>query len=97
MPDLAKIEKIKDLTMILVNYPNNPTAVTASREFYQGLVDLARRKGFIIISDMAYSEVYFDNEKPVSILEIEGAKDAAIEFHSFSKTYYMTGWRIGWA
>ncbi|MBI5024093.1 MAG: LL-diaminopimelate aminotransferase [Candidatus Omnitrophica bacterium] len=97
VPDLAKIEKIKDLKMILVNYPNNPTAVTAPREFYEGLVALARSKGFIIVSDMAYSEVYFDNEKPVSILEIEGAKDAAIEFHSFSKTYYMTGWRIGWA
>lgn len=97
VPDLAKIEKIKDLKMVLINYPNNPTAVTAPRGFYQGLVDLARSKGFIIVSDMAYSEVYFDNEKPVSILEIEGAKDVAIEFHSFSKTYYMTGWRIGWA
>ncbi len=97
VPDLAKIEKIKDLKMVLVNYPNNPTAVTAPRAFYQGLVELARSKGFIIVSDMAYSEVYFDNEKPVSILEIEGAKDVAIEFHSFSKTYYMTGWRIGWA
>ncbi len=97
LPDLAKVEKIKDLKMMVVNYPNNPTATTATREFYQGLVDLARGKGFIIVSDMAYSEVYFDNEKPVSILEIEGAKDVAIEFHSFSKTYYMTGWRIGWA
>lgn len=97
VPDLARIEKINDLKMIVVNYPNNPTAAVAPREFYQGLVDLARAKGFIIVSDMAYSEVYFDNEKPVSILEIEGAKDVAIEFHSFSKTYYMTGWRVGWA
>ncbi len=97
VPDLAKIEKIKDLKMVLTIYPNNPTATTAPREFYEGLVALARSKGFIIVSDMAYSEVYFDNEKPVSILEIEGAKDVAIEFHSFSKTYYMTGWRIGWA
>ena len=97
LPDLAKVEKINDLKMMLVNYPNNPTAVTATREFYQGLVDLARSKGFIVVSDMAYSEVYFDNKKPVSILEIEGARDVAVEFHSFSKTYYMTGWRIGWA
>src|SRR3989338_2553110 len=97
LPDLAKVERIKDLKMMVVNYPNNPTATTATRGFYQGLVDLARGKGFIIVSDMAYSEVYFDNEKPVSILEIEGAKDVAIEFHSFSKTYYMTGWRVGWA
>lgn len=97
LPDLAKIEKIKDLKMAVINYPNNPTAVIASRGFYQGLVDLARNKGFIIVSDMAYAQVYFDNEKPISILEIDGAKDVAIEFHSFSKTYYMTGWRIGWA
>lgn len=97
LPDLAKIDRINDLKMIVVNYPNNPTAVTASRGFYQGLVDLARSKGFIIVSDMAYAEVYFDNEKPLSILEIEGARDVAIEFHSFSKTYCMTGWRIGWA
>ena len=81
----------------MINYPNNPTAATATKEFYTGLVGLAREKGFIIISDMAYSEVYFDGEKPLSIFEIEGAKDIAIEFHSLSKTYYMTGWRIGWA
>lgn len=97
VPDLNKIAKIKDLKMAVINYPNNPTATTAPREFYEGLVRLAREKGFIICSDMAYSEVYFDNEKPVSIFEIEGAKDVAIEFHSLSKTYYMTGWRIGWA
>ncbi|MBI5415392.1 MAG: LL-diaminopimelate aminotransferase [Candidatus Omnitrophica bacterium] len=97
LPDVAKIEKINGLKMIVVNYPNNPTASVATREFYQGLVDLARSKGFVIVSDMAYSEVYFDNQKPVSILEIEGAKEVAVEFHSFSKTYYMTGWRIGWA
>lgn len=97
LPDLARIEKINNLKMMLVNYPNNPTATTAPRAFYEGLVRLAKEKGFILCSDMAYSEVYFDNEKPVSIFEIEGAKDVAIEFHSFSKTYYMTGWRVGWA
>lgn len=97
LPDIKKIEQAKDVKMVLINYPNNPTAATAPREFYEQLVALAREKGFIICSDMAYSEVYFDGEKPNSILEIEGAKEAAIEFHSFSKTYYMTGWRIGWA
>lgn len=97
LPDLKKIADIKDPKMIVVNYPNNPTAATATKEFYTELVALARDKGFVIVSDMAYSEVYFDNEKPLSILEIEGAKDVTIEFHSLSKTYYMTGWRIGWA
>lgn len=97
LPDLKKIAEFKDLKAIVINYPNNPTAATATREFYAGLVELAREKGIIIVSDMAYSEVYFDGEKPLSIFEIEGAKDVAIEFHSLSKTYYMTGWRIGWA
>lgn len=97
LPNLDQIEKINNIKMMLINYPNNPTSAVATREFYEGLVKLAREKGFIIVSDMAYSEVYYDNEKPLSILEIEGAKDVAIEFHSLSKTYYMTGWRIGWA
>ncbi|MBU0468393.1 MAG: LL-diaminopimelate aminotransferase [Candidatus Omnitrophica bacterium] len=97
LPNLDQIEKINNIKMMLVNYPNNPTAAVATKEFYEGLVKLAREKSFIIVSDMAYSEVYYDNEKPLSILEIEGAKDVAVEFHSLSKTYYMTGWRIGWA
>lgn len=97
LPDLKKIADAKGIKMIVTNYPNNPTAATATREFYAGLVALAREKKFIIVSDMAYSEVYFDNEKPLSVLEIEGAKEVAVEFHSFSKTYYMTGWRLGWA
>lgn len=97
LPDLEKIASVKDPKMMVVNYPNNPTAAIATREFYEGLVRLAHEKGFVICSDMAYSEVYFDGQKPASILEIDGAKDVAIEFHSFSKTYYMTGWRVGWA
>jgi len=97
LPDLKKIESTNNIKMMVINYPNNPTAATATKEFYQGLVDLAREKSFIILSDMAYSEIYFDEEKPLSIFEIEGAKEVAIEFHSLSKTYNMTGWRIGWA
>ena len=97
VPDMKKIETIKDAKVMYVNYPNNPTSAIASREFYQELITWARDKGVIIVSDMAYSEIYYDNQKPVSILEIDGAKDVAIEFHSFSKTYNMTGWRIGWA
>lgn len=97
LPDLKKIEGLKDIKMIFINYPNNPTSSTATQEFYEGLVHLAHEKGFMIVSDMAYAEIYFDGEKPLSILEVNGAKELAIEFHSFSKTYNMTGWRIGWA
>jgi len=97
LPDLNRIAELRNIKCLYVNYPNNPTAATATREFYQELVDLARKKGIILVSDMAYSEIYYDGEKPVSILEIDGAKDVAIEFHSFSKTFNMTGWRIGWA
>lgn len=97
LPDLKKLAEIKDAKAMYVNYPNNPTSATATIDFYKELVALAREKGIILISDMAYSEIYFDGIKPPSILEVNGAKDIAIEFHSFSKTYNMTGWRIGWA
>lgn len=97
LPDLKKIGEYKDIKMLVINYPNNPTAAVATRSFYEGLVALAKEKEFIIVSDMAYSEVYYDDEPPLSIFEIDGAKDVAVEFHSLSKTYYMTGWRIGWA
>ncbi len=97
LPDLSKIEKMNGIKFMFINYPNNPTAATATREFYTKLVSIAREKGIIIASDLAYSEVYFDGEKPLSILEIDGAKDVAIEFHSFSKTFSMTGWRLAWA
>lgn len=97
LPDLKKIAEYKNVKAMFVNYPNNPTAATATREFYTELVTLAQEKGIILISDMAYSEIYYENKKPVSILEIPGAKEVAIEFHSFSKTYNMAGWRLGWA
>ncbi|MEG6506115.1 LL-diaminopimelate aminotransferase [Nitratidesulfovibrio sp. 1201_IL3209] len=84
--------------MIFVNYPNNPTAATAPRAFYEKLVGICRKHQVIIAHDTAYTEVYYDeNDKPMSILEVEGAKDVAIEFHSLSKTYNMTGWRVGMA
>ncbi|MEW5894520.1 MAG: LL-diaminopimelate aminotransferase [Candidatus Omnitrophota bacterium] len=97
LPDLKKAAEFKGIKCMYVNYPNNPAATTATREFYEELVSLAREKGIILISDMAYSEIYFDGEKPLSIFEIDGAKEVAIEFHSLSKTYNMTGWRVGWA
>ena len=83
--------------LIYINYPNNPTSATAERDFYRQVVDFARRNKIIVVSDLAYSEMSYDGYKPSSFLEVEGARDIAIEFHSLSKTYNMTGWRIGWA
>ncbi|HCL82160.1 MAG TPA: LL-diaminopimelate aminotransferase, partial [Nitrospiraceae bacterium] len=80
-----------------LNYPNNPTAANASEGFFKEAIALAEKYNIIICHDAAYSEMYYDNEKPVSFLEVEGAKDVGIEFHSLSKTYNMTGWRIGFA
>jgi len=82
--------------LIYINYPNNPTSATAERDFYRQVVDFARRNKIIVVSDLAYSEMSYDGYKPSSFLEVEGARDIAIEFHSLSKTYNMTGWRIGW-
>ncbi|HEK25636.1 MAG TPA: aminotransferase class I/II-fold pyridoxal phosphate-dependent enzyme, partial [Hydrogenobaculum sp.] len=76
--------------------PNNPTSAKAPDSFYKKLIEFAHKYGIIIASDLAYSEIYI-SEPPRSILEFEGAKDVAIEFHSLSKTYNMTGWRIGMA
>ncbi|CCH47939.1 LL-diaminopimelate aminotransferase [Pseudodesulfovibrio piezophilus] len=84
--------------MIFVCYPNNPTAATATKEFYERLIEKAREFNVIVVSDAAYTEIYYDSEnKPLSIFECEGAKDVCIEFHSLSKTYNMTGWRVGMA
>jgi len=93
LPDL---KAIKDAKLMFLNYPNNPTASCAGRGYYKDVVKIASKKGIIIASDLAYSELYYE-EKPVSMLEIEGAKEMTIEFHSLSKTFNMTGWRIGWA
>ncbi len=99
LPDFKSVPKdvLKRAKIIWVNYPNNPTSATATESFYKELIDWARGNNIIVASDLAYSEIYFGNEKPMSILQIEGAKDIAIEFHSFSKTFNMTGWRLGMA
>jgi len=99
MPDLKKIRAtaLNKARLIFVNYPNNPTASVATDEFYEGLIRFALENNIIVISDLAYSEIYFDGYRPRSLLEFEGARDCVIEFHSLSKTYNMTGWRVGWA
>jgi LL-diaminopimelate aminotransferase len=82
---------------MFLNYPNNPTAAVATEGFFKEAIELAAKYNIIICHDAAYSEMYYDNEKPISFLNVEGAKDVGIEFHSLSKTYNMTGWRIGFA
>jgi len=83
--------------ILYLNYPNNPTAAIAPREYLADCVEWCRERGALLVYDNAYSEIAFDGYRPPSILEIDGAMDVAVEFHSFSKTYNMTGWRIGWA
>jgi alanine-synthesizing transaminase len=83
---------------IVVNYPSNPTAQTAGLDFYKEVVALAKKHSIWVLSDCAYADTYFDdNNPPPSILQIEGARDVAIEFQSLSKTYAMPGWRMGFA
>ncbi|MDR2191728.1 MAG: aminotransferase class I/II-fold pyridoxal phosphate-dependent enzyme, partial [Endomicrobium sp.] len=97
LPDLNAIPEdiAKKAKIIFVNYPNNPTAAVATKEFYEELAAFAKKYNIIVAADAAYSEIYYE-EKPISFLEIEGAKEVGVEFHSLSKTYNMTGWRIGW-
>jgi LL-diaminopimelate aminotransferase len=99
LPDFERIpaEIVKKAKIVFVNYPNNPTGATAPRRFYEKLVGWASANKILIASDLAYSEVYFGKEKPLSIFEVPGAKDVAIEFHSLSKTCNMTGWRAAFA
>jgi alanine-synthesizing transaminase len=84
-------------TAIILNYPANPTTTTVPLEFYQGVVDICKKHGIWVISDLAYCEIYFENNPPPSILQADGAKDIAIEFTTMSKTYSMAGWRVGFA
>ena len=98
-PDLGAISQkaARRAKVMFLNYPNNPTAAIASTEQLQGAIDLAKEFGFAVAHDAAYSEISFDGTRPVSLLQLPEAKSIAIEFHSLSKTYNMTGWRIGWA
>ncbi|MGC6391920.1 MAG: LL-diaminopimelate aminotransferase [Alphaproteobacteria bacterium] len=84
-------------TMIVINYPSNPTAQVVDLNFYREIVKFAKKHDIFILSDLAYSEIYFDGKAPPSILEVEGARDVAVEFTTMSKTYAMPGWRIGFA
>jgi LL-diaminopimelate aminotransferase len=88
---------LRRASILYLNYPNNPTAAVASKEYLTRVVERCKELGILLVYDNAYSELAFDGYVPPSIFEIEGARDVAIEFHSLSKTYNMTGWRCGWA
>src|SRR5574344_382200 len=99
LPDLDEIPEdiARKAKIFFINYPNTPTAAIAPIEFLEKLVDFCRKYSILLVSDMAYGEVVFDKYRPNSIFEIEGARDVAVEFHSFSKTFNMAGWRAGFA
>lgn len=99
LPDFESIDYqvAERAKLMFLNYPNNPTAAIAEETFYKRAIAFAQRYGTIICHDAAYSELAYDNYKPLSFLQVKGAKEFGIEFHSLSKTYNMTGWRIGFA
>jgi LL-diaminopimelate aminotransferase len=94
--DLIDEKAAEKAKIMLLNYPNNPTAAIAGEGLYRNAVDFATAKGIAVCHDFAYSEITFDGYRPTSILAEPGAIKVAAEFHSLSKTYNMTGWRIGW-
>ena len=99
LPDLKAIapEHARRAKLMFLNYPNNPTAAVAPREFLEDVVEFAHRHHIIVCHDAAYSEVAFGGYRPVSFLEVDGAHEVGLEMHSLSKTYNMTGWRVGFA
>jgi LL-diaminopimelate aminotransferase len=99
LPDLEAIdpEVLARAKVLIINYPNNPTAACAEVEFYEKVAAFARAHGLMVVSDAAYTEMAYDGYQPPSFLQAAGAREVGIEFHSLSKTYNMTGWRLGFA
>ncbi len=97
LPDLNAIHKdvAKKAKLMWLNSPNNPTSVVMTKDYFKRVVEFAQENQVIVCHDAAYSEIYYDGKPPLSFMEIDGAKDVGVEFHSLSKTYNMTGWRIG--
>lgn len=98
-PQLGNIpeEILKRAKLFYINYPNNPTGQTATKSFFEKIVAFGKKYGIIIVQDAAYASIRLDGKEPLSILSIDGAKDIAVEIHSLSKSYNMTGWRLGFA
>lgn len=99
LPDLDSIpaDVAKQAKLLWINYPNNPTAAVADKDFYKRVIEFANKYSVIVCHDAAYTEMGYDGYRPMSFLELDGAKEVGIEFHSLSKTFNMTGWRIGMA
>ena len=99
LPDLDAIPEdvARSASLLWINYPNNPTGATAELDFFESAVAFARKYDVAVMHDACYTEVAFDGYRPPSFLEVAGAKDVGVEFHSLSKTYNMTGWRLGMA
>jgi len=99
LPDLNAIPKdvAKKAKLMWLNSPNNPTSVIMSKDYFKRVVEFAQEHQIIVCHDAAYSEIFYDGKRPASFLEVDGAKDVGVEFHSLSKTYNMTGWRLGFA
>jgi LL-diaminopimelate aminotransferase len=99
LPDLDAIPEdvATKAKLMWLNSPNNPTSVVMSKEYFAKVVQFARAHRIIVCHDAAYSEIFYDGKRPASFLEIDGAKEVGVEFHSLSKTYNMTGWRLGFA
>lgn len=95
--DRAVRHSIPTPSSVVLSFPSNPTAFTAEEGFYKDVIHFAKKHGLIVISDLAYSELYYDDNPPMSILEVKGARDIAVEFTTLSKTYSMPGWRMGFA
>ncbi len=99
LPDLGTVptEVARRAKLLWINYPNNPTGATADGAFFQEVIEFARQFDIVVCHDAAYTEVAFDGYRPDSFLQVAGARDVGVEFHSLSKTYNMTGWRVGMA
>jgi LL-diaminopimelate aminotransferase len=99
LPDLNAIPKevARKAKLMWLNSPNNPTSVVMTKEYFKRVVAFAQEYQIIVCHDAAYSEIYYDGQRPASFMEVDGAKDVGVEFHSLSKTYNMTGWRLGFA
>ncbi len=99
LPDFRHIKPhvLSRAKILFINYPNNPTGATCEKKFFREVAKIASRENIIVCHDAAYTELSFDGYRPPSFLEVERAKDVGIEFHSFSKTFNMTGWRLGFA
>lgn len=97
LPDLDKIDPqdLERVKLMFLNYPNNPTGAVADENFFRKVVEFATKHNIMVAHDCAYSEIAYNGFKPTSFLEVEGTKEIGVEFHSLSKTFNMTGWRIG--